>query len=118
MSIYQEVILDHYRTPRNVGSIINPTNSVVVFNPLCGDKIQLDILIKNNKIVEIKFKGEGCAISQAAASLLTEHAKGKKTSDLINLDKKFMMSLVGIEPGPTRLKCLLLSLESLHKALK
>lgn len=118
MSIYQEIILDHYRSPRNVGNIPNSTNSSVVFNPLCGDKIQLNILIKNDKIIEIKFKGEGCAISQAGASLLTEHSKGRKTSDLINMDKDSMIELVGIAPGPTRLKCLLLSLEALHKALK
>lgn len=117
MSIYQEVILDHYRRPRNSGTIKNPTKSALVFNPLCGDRIKIDISIKNDRVSEIKFSGEGCAISQASASLLTEHSKSKKASDLINLNKEFMIKLVGIEPGPTRLKCLLLSLEALHKVL-
>lgn len=117
MSIYADIILDHYRNPKNRGKIGKPTASVSAFNPLCGDKIQLDILVKNGKIAEIKFTGQGCAISQASASMLTNYVVGKDKKNLRNLDKEFMIDLVGIELGPTRLKCLLLSLEALHKAL-
>lgn len=118
MSIYGDIILEHYRNPRNRGKLERSTNTANAFNPLCGDRIELDLLIKDGKITEVLFRGQGCAISQASASMLTEYVKAKRLKDLINLDKNFMISLVGIELGPTRLKCLLLSLEALHKALK
>lgn len=116
-SLYQQIILEHYRNPHNQGEIKNPANKSSVFNPLCGDKIELTIDTKNKKVKDIKFRGEGCVISQASASLLTDFSKGKEIRNLIKLDRQFMMELVGITPGPTRLKCLLLPLEALHKAL-
>jgi nitrogen fixation NifU-like protein len=117
MSIYQEIILDHYRNPKNFGKIKNPTKSSSVYNPLCGDLINMDIVIKDGKVNEVKFHGQGCAISTAAASILTEYIKGKKGADLLKIDKNSMIKLVGIEVGPTRMKCLLLPLEALHKSL-
>lgn len=117
MSIYQAIILDHFKNPRNWGTLPHPTTSVTVDNPLCGDKIRMDIELKNDKVSSIKFSGDGCAISKASASLLSEYMKGKERKSLINLDKEFMIKLIGIEVGVNRLKCLLLPLEALHKAL-
>lgn len=116
-SIYQEIILDHYRNPHNFGSIKKPTKKSSVFNPLCGDKIDMEVVIKNNKVEKIKFRAQGCAISQASASLLTDHSLGKMEKDLKKIDKEFMIKLLGIELGPNRIKCALLPLEALHKLL-
>lgn len=117
MNIYSELILDHYRFPRNSGSIKNSSKKSVVFNPSCGDRIELDVVFNKNKIEDIKFKGQGCAISQASASLLTDYVLGKTNDNLKKLDKNFMIILLGIELGPNRIKCALLSLEALHKLL-
>jgi len=118
MSFYQELILDHYKYPRNKGKLKNPTNSVVVHNPLCGDKIEMGIKIAGNKVIDVKFEGDGCAISQASASILTEYIKGKNKKELIKLDKNFIIKLLGVEVGPNRLKCALLALEAVKKCLK
>jgi len=117
MTIYQEVILDHAENPRNTGNIQNPTNSVIVYNPLCGDKIKMDVLMKKDKVVDVRFQGKGCAISKAASSLLTEWVKGKTKEELKNMTKKDMMKLLKIELGPNRIKCALLPLEALQKLL-
>lgn len=117
MTIYREVILDHAENPRNTGNIQNPTNSVIVYNPLCGDKIKMDVMIKKNKVVDVRFQGQGCAISKAASSLVTEWAKGKTKEELKKMTKKDMMNLLKIELGPNRIKCVLLPLEALQKLL-
>lgn len=117
MTIYQEVILDHSAKPRNVGSIKNATQTVLVHNPLCGDKLKMDILIEDGKVADIKFMPKGCAISKASASLLSEHVKGKTVLELKKLTKKDIMKMLGIELGPNRVKCALLPLEALHKLL-
>ncbi|OGK25832.1 SUF system NifU family Fe-S cluster assembly protein [Candidatus Roizmanbacteria bacterium RIFCSPLOWO2_01_FULL_37_13] len=117
MNIYSEVILDHYRYPRNFGSIKDPSKRSVLFNPSCGDKIELDVIFKKDKVEEIKFRGQGCAISQASASILTDHVLGKAKDELKKIDKEFMIKLLGIELGPNRIKCALLPLEALHKLI-
>lgn len=117
MSIYQEIILEHYKNPRNFGTLKSPSKKTSVSNPSCGDKIEMDVVFTGKKIMEIKFSGQGCAISQAAASLLTEYSKGKTNEELQKLDKEFMIKLLGIELGPNRIKCALLPLEALHKLL-
>lgn len=117
ITIYQEIILENYKFPKNVGRIVSPTNTTIVHNPLCGDKIILDILIKDNRVQNIKFVGQGCVISQALSSLLTEYAKNKTKNELRKLDRTFMIKILGIELGPNRLKCALLPLEALHKVL-
>ncbi len=96
MNIYSEVILDHYRYPRNFGNIKHPTKKSSVFNPLCGDRIDIDIVFEKDKVVEIKFRAQGCAISQASASILTDRVLGKAKDDLKKLDKDFMIKLLGI----------------------
>lgn len=115
MSIYQDLILDHYRTPRNHGELKNPTGTVKLFNPLCGDKIQMDVVASNGTITDIAFSGSGCAISQASASMLTEYAKNKSVEELKNIDKTFIIDMIGVTLSPNRLKCALLSWEALIK---
>lgn len=118
MSIYQDIILDNYKSPKNFGKIENPTASVSLSNPLCGDKITLEVVEKNGKVKEIAFFGEGCVISTASASLLTEYIKNKSKEELKKLDKDFIIELLGVELSPNRLKCALLPLEALHKILE
>ncbi len=115
--LYQEAILDHYRNPRNFGVLKKSSQSRTINNPLCGDTITMQIVVRGNTVKEIAFLGEGCAISIASASILTEYVKGKSKNELLTLDKIAMMKLVGIEVGPTRIKCLLLPLEALHTIL-
>lgn len=117
MSIYQEIILDHSRNPKNYGEIKNPTKTFSLNNPLCGDQIKIDVIIQDNKIRNIAFSGQGCVISKASASLLTEYVKGKKISSLIKLDKSIILDMLGIELSPARLKCALLPLEVLRKVI-
>ncbi len=116
-SIYQEIILEYYKNPHNFGTIKNPSKKTVSYNPSCGDRIEMDVLFAKNMVTDIKFRGSGCAISQASASLLTDYVKNKSKDDLKKLDKDFMMKLLGIDLGPNRVKCAVLSLEALHKLL-
>ena len=82
-SMYQENILDHYKSPRNFGKIENASVHHHEYNPLCGDEIELFLVIdENKKVADVKFQGKGCAISQASASLLSEEIKGKSIEDL------------------------------------
>ncbi|OGK40070.1 hypothetical protein A3F34_01510 [Candidatus Roizmanbacteria bacterium RIFCSPHIGHO2_12_FULL_44_10] len=115
MSIYQEIILDHYKHPKNFGEIDKPSKSSRAINTVCGDKIFLTAEIKDNKLINIKFSGTGCAIAVASASLLTENIKGMTVADLRKLDQSFILKLLHIELTPNRLKCALLPLEALHK---
>lgn len=116
-SFYKEIILDLYKNPRNYGRLKNPTNRAFLFNPLCGDKIRMELIVKKGEVKEIKFSGQGCAISQASASLLTEFSKKKKISQLKKIDEKKVLEMLGIEVGPARLKCALLPLLVLRKAI-
>lgn len=109
--------MDHYRNPRNFGSLRGATNSASVYNSLCGDSIQIQLRLKDDKVLDARFSGESCAIARSSGSLLTEYIKGKSKKKLINLNKAFMIKLIGIEISPVRLKCLLLPLEALRKAL-
>jgi len=122
MDIYRENILDHYKNPRNFGRLEKPGASYEAGNPLCGDTIGMDIkLITHNPelqtIGEIKFWGEGCAISQASASMLTEKVKGKSLEEIKKIGKEEILKMLGIELSPVRLKCALLPLEVLQKTI-
>jgi nitrogen fixation NifU-like protein len=117
INIYQEIILDHFKNPKNFGLLNTPTSTVKVANPLCGDEIEMGVVIEEKKIKEIKFRGVGCAISKAAASMLTEYVKGKMKDKLQKLDREFMIKLLGVELGPNRIKCALLPLEALQKLI-
>ncbi|VVA43356.1 SUF system FeS assembly protein, NifU family [Candidatus Roizmanbacteria bacterium] len=117
MNIYQDIILDHYHHPHNQGRLDISGKSVQVSNPLCGDKIEMTIVFEKNKVKEVKFQGEGCVISTASASMLTDYAKNKSKQELKKLDSKFIIKMLGIDLGMTRIKCALLPLEALHKLL-
>ncbi|MEK9165035.1 MAG: Fe-S cluster assembly sulfur transfer protein SufU [Chloroflexota bacterium] len=112
--MYREVILDHYKHPRNFGTLDPADISYEDDNPLCGDKIRIDLrLDENNRIKEVAFSGHGCAISQASASMLPEEILGKTLDEVKQFGKEQILELLGIELGPVRLKCALLSLKVL-----
>ncbi len=109
--LYRELILDHYQRPHNHGEIPEADISYEDSNPLCGDKIRIDIRLKNNIVEDVKFNGKGCAISQASASMLTDELLGKSLDDVKKIDKQFILDMLGIPLGPTRIKCALLPLK-------
>ena len=112
--MYRELILDHYKNPRNHGTLDPADFSYEDDNPLCGDRIRMDIRVdENNRVKEVAFSGKGCAISQASASLLTEEILGKTLDEVKQINKEQILELLGIPLGPTRLKCALLSLKVL-----
>ena len=116
--MYQENILDHYKNPRNFGRIGNASVHHHEYNPLCGDQIEMFLIIdKDKKVVDVKFHGKGCAISQASASMLTEQVKGKTIDDLKKLTKEDILEILGIPISPVRLKCALLSLDTLKNSV-
>ena len=111
--LYKENILDHYKNPRNYGEIENPDISYFDTNPLCGDELQLQIKVKDGKAEDVKFKGKGCSISQASASMLTEMILGQDMEEVKKIGKKEILDAVGLQLGPSRIKCALLSLKVL-----
>ena len=116
MAPYEELILEHWRNPRNKGSLENPDIDVVEANPLCGDVVRLQLSVKEGTVKDVRFEGQGCAISQAAASLLTEMIKGKTVSELKEMkDEELLSALGGVIK--TRLSCALLPLRALRKGL-
>jgi nitrogen fixation protein NifU and related proteins len=116
-SIYQAIILDHYRNPRNQGDLKKHTHHATALNASCGDKLQMDILVKNDIIEDVRFSGIGCAISQASASLLTGEIKKKSVAEALALEPKDILELLGVPLSLSRTKCGLLSLETLKKTL-
>lgn len=117
MNLYQHTLMDHYRHPRNRGTLDKPDFSSGQFNPSCGDKISLEGHISNDHVTNLVFEGHGCVISQATTSMLTEVVLNKTVAELSTLDKDFVLAMIGMELGPTRLKCALLPLEALHAGL-
>jgi len=111
--LYKENILDHYKNPRNYGEIENPDISYFDTNPLCGDELQMQIKVKDGKAEDVKFKGKGCSISQASASMLTEMILGQDMEEVKKIGKKEILDAVGLQLGPSRIKCALLSLKVL-----
>ena len=114
---YGEVILDHYRFPRNRGKIARADFHAEEENDFCGDMVEVSGIVKKGKIKEIKFRGKGCVISQAAASLLTCYAAKKSAAQIKKMGAEDMQKLLGINLSLTRLKCAELSLITLKKAL-
>ena len=111
---YRELILDHYKNPRNKGTLDPHDISYEDDNPLCGDRIRIDLRVDDaNRVTDVAFTGRGCAISQASASLLTESIKGKTLDEIKQIGKEDILEMLGIELGPVRLKCALLSLKVL-----
>lgn len=111
--LYREVILDHYQNPRNYGTLESADISHEEDNPVCGDRIRLDLRLRDGRVAEVRFSGHGCAISQASASMLTESIQGKTLEEIKALDKNDILDMLGIPLGPVRIKCALLSLKVL-----
>jgi len=109
--LYKEIILDHYQHPHNHGTLADATNSFEDSNPLCGDRIRMELKIENGVVADVKFTGKGCAISQASASMLTDEIKGKSLDEIRAFDKQTILDLLGIPLSPSRLKCALLPLK-------
>ncbi len=132
--LYREIILDHYKQPRNRGELDPHTVRVEGTNPLCGDEIQIDLLLNDGGVENLAFKGQGCSISQASASMMTEAVKSKpveEVRDLIETFKSMMHgdevdveqlgdleALEGVQKFPVRIKCALLAWTTLEEALK
>lgn len=132
-SLYQEVIMEHYRRPQNRGRLPEPTATVELDNPLCGDELTLDLLIEDGKIIDVRFQGQGCSISQASASMMTQAVKGKTIAEADRLMRHVqrmlkgeavdaeglgdLEALQGVAKFPVRVKCALLAWEALDKGV-
>ena len=118
MNIYQATLMDHYKNPRNRGTLPMPDFMSDQHNPSCGDMVSFEAKIANGFIVEIAFDGVGCVISQATASLMAQTVKDKSIEYVIALTSDDVLALIGMELGPTRLKCALLSLYAVQQGLR
>ena len=113
-SIYSEIILDYYRYPRNKGRLEKPQIQAKDSNPLCGDIVEIQMVLDGHSLVkDVKFNGQGCAISQASASMLTELVRGKSLDEVRKISKEDILSLLGGQLTAVRMKCALLSLKVL-----
>jgi nitrogen fixation NifU-like protein len=135
-AMYQELILDHYRKPRNKGELDNADRVVPMANPLCGDEIFLHVKFDGDRVSDLKFTGRGCSISQAAASMMTESVKGKTAAEAGTLWQRYhamilgdqdaardkalgpLRSLSGVSKFPARVRCALLAWNALEEALE
>jgi nitrogen fixation protein NifU and related proteins len=135
-SLYQQLILEHYRNPRNKSELDEKTVEVHLANPVCGDEIRLQLRIEDDHIADARFVGQGCSISQAAVSMMTTLLKGRSLSDADALATRFtemmhgdaeaskdkalgdLRALQGVSKFPVRIKCALLGFDALQEALK
>ena len=116
-SLYREVILDHYKNPRGHG-VIDPADAEAEGqNPLCGDEVSIAVAFDGDTIADVKFQGRGCAISQAATSMLMDMVKGRSAEEVASMSREELLDEVGIPLTPVRLKCALLGLGVLKLAL-
>jgi len=121
--LYREEILDLWRNPVNYGEIDKPDIEAKALNPLCGDEIKIQLKLqsksggRNPKISLVKFSGNGCVISQVSASILTKMIEGKTISEAGKIGKEEILKVLGISPGPARLKCVILALSVFKRAL-
>ena len=134
-ALYQEMILDHYRRPRNKGTLDKADATVEMKNPLCGDEISLQVSFEGDSVCDLRFSGRGCSISQASASMMTQLVKGKSTDEIGAIRKQFrdlmlgnasaaddarlgsLRALSGVARFPARVKCALLAWNALETAL-
>ena len=135
--LYREVILDHYKNPRQFGKLDHPDHVEAGANPLCGDELELSLSFRNGAVSDIRFQGKGCSISQASASILADAVKGKKIpeaeklisdfrgmmlenapSDALTDDLEDAKALEGVKKYPVRVKCAMLAWNTLRQALK
>ena len=116
-TLYRDKLLDHYYSPRNYGLRDGFNIEAKGENPLCGDSITMRLKIADQKITDVCFEHEGCVISRAAASLLSEYIKGKAQNEIESLSPEHMLNLLGVAIMPARLKCALLALEAIKIVL-
>ncbi len=131
--MYRETILDHNQMPRNYGHLSEPSKVVGMLNPTCGDQIRLEVLVADGKVEDIRFSGQGCSISMASASMMTEAVKGQSVEDALALAKNFKIfvtggtvsyplgdleALHGVSQFPSRVKCATLAHNALEEALE
>nr|WP_294840420.1 SUF system NifU family Fe-S cluster assembly protein [uncultured Methylotenera sp.] len=131
--LYQDMIFDHYRQPRNYGHLEHANRKAEGYNPLCGDKVSITLILKDGVIDDLKFEGAGCAISTASASLMTESLKGKTEAEALTMLENFkslvtggsvnkemgkLAVLAGVQAFPQRVKCATLAWHTLQAALK
>jgi len=117
-NIYMDNILDYYKNPRFKGDLEGYTSKCEEKNVSCGDNVSILVIVKNGFLKDARFKGEGCAISQATTSMLLEKAIGMEVNKILNIKKEDVLDMLGIELGPVRLKCALLGWDVLQKAVK
>ena len=116
--LYRDEILEHYRNPHNFGTLDEPTLVKEGSNPLCGDRITLMLELNDDGTVkDVAFTGRGCAISQASASMLTDEIRGKSLAEVATTGRQDVLDNLGIEISPARMKCAMLSLETLKSAV-
>ncbi|MBN1331345.1 iron-sulfur cluster assembly scaffold protein [Candidatus Dojkabacteria bacterium] len=115
--ISRQNLIDHYKNPRNVGVLKKATNTVECSNVTCGDEVKVSLLIKAGKIEEIRHESAGCVMSVAGISILSEELIGMEVEKVKKLDKDALQEILGIEITPSRLKCAMLGLEAIKKAL-
>ena len=121
MAMYRDIILDHYKHPRNFGTLTDPSVKASEYNATCGDRITMEMKFRvqstEYRVQEVRFSGEGCAISVASASMLTEQVKGMKKDEILKLVASDILKMLGTELTPSRTKCAVLPLEVLQKAV-
>jgi len=115
-ALYRDYILDHYKHPRNFGTLDPHDLDWHDHNPLCGDELGVHVRVEDGKVADLRFHGQGCAISQAAASIVSDELIGKTVDELPELSADWLIDLLGIDISPTRRKCALLSLKVMRGA--
>ncbi len=117
MDIYREIILDHYKNPRNYGQIKDADIKAQGDNPLCGDKITVYAKVSEDRLYDVSFQAEGCVISIASASIVFENIKGKRVDDILSMGRDEVEGLLRVKLGHNRIKCAVLALKTLQQAL-
>lgn len=117
-NIQAEIVLEHYREPHNYGTLDNPTVSLTENNPVCGDTVNFSLQVRAGVIEEAKFVGKGCSISQASASMLTDRIRGRTVEEVKAMTEKDVLDMIGLNLGPSREKCALLSYNTVQKCIR